>query len=1320
MSKTKAARLNNLLNGLARSGAMLSTSLMYGCATFLTKMGPSSDNFETGPVDPDAKAIGLSDMKVSIAPKPADVQPQSGRLAAPHSLSGLQSVAPTNTSTVPALDTSPITPSAVTPDVPKVTPPSTTPLVTPAPALSGAGDSTAVGGGGGASAPPPLADVSISGKAINGYLSNALVFQDKNKNFALDLNEAVGITNANGDYSLTGKLEGSLIVKSIAKADISELIIAANRLGLTQVVTAIQEGTSYVDSKTGLRVSYTGSMSAPIMDAKTNITPLTTLVAAEMQAGKSYSESSQLVQKVFGVTPGTDYVALATAETAGSSQYKNLQSYATAISQYQQLSTSYFGSNLTVLDISEALADELATALSKQPNSMYSVQDVAGLVVNDGVLSDALYSVLSKSGEIDNTKIQEFRILLDQKLSNINVANTSPVYLMNDSGVSSIDHVTNQAALSGSILSGDGKVQYKLFKLDDKTPATLANVQDWATGTKADLREGKLDGLLDGSWRIFVKGFDSNSAAYLDFTFDSLAPTVQANADHLLAVDSAPSNVASGLMDSVTNNLSLSQAVQDALKHAAAAENLQVQYSVSRAGTAVANGTWLSFYNKPTSSDEKVEQEDVTLSYRFVDQAGNAGQTNSFSYKFDTHAPVIDLNTFKLSEDTGRLANDAISKKIDINLSGLVAAQRHEMIEYVILPTATQLDDKLFSTNQANPTHDGAYKVWMRSVDQAGNYSDIKSASITLDTVAPALLNTDLLKSNSADVVNSQSDGSTLINTNYLYTNAQDNSDGYVQYLVQNTHMGEVASWSYAIDVTDGMNYNLLVRRVDAAGNVSDEKSVGEFLSHMSRPGNISRDTALDLLAQYKSTLHSDASTVVTYGDGGNQTAVIADRVTHISNDLTVHQFSVHNTDLYGNSSIAQIFTEVSKAGSEMYSPIVMVDDPAAFTTYANKPAVFNAELDSAVGPIDYKILGSSAGDIATNINAGDIFIGQGGGDIVVLDKATEVLGVGFVNSGDSPAYASLYSDLKTYQKSLPDIVPSSAQHATALPLSINEDGLQANVSALDATLIDVNSSSPPSLKLFLRTPYTDVTDEGITIIQSDVIVSDRKSDNQTAVYFFTTSKTGVPILHLSDGAESLFIDGKGVVVDSGAGSDEIHGGSSADILITGPSDGKGADVIHGGKGDDVLIASDFGLNSFSKSFLFGEGGDDSFLVTNGDVTIDVGDGTNNIFVQPLKSDVSNVIDINAFNLSTDDVITLLGLRSDAKQGLVTNFANGVLSVDLTHAYQNYSHTQVGMGSQLNISLSAESLSGSDEDISTLLSMLLIDQNEIPLVDLLS
>jgi hypothetical protein len=93
---------------------------------------------------------------------------------------------------------------------------------------------------------------------------------------------------------------------------------------------------------------------------------------------------------------------------------------------------------------------------------------------------------------------------------------------------------------------------------------------------------------------------------------------------------------------------------------------------------------------------------------------------------------------------------------------------------------------------------------------------------------------------------------------------------------------------------------------------------------------------------------------------------------------------------------------------------------------------------------------------------------------------------------------------------------------------------------------------------------------------------------------------------------------------------------------------------------------------------------------------------------------------VNAYDLSTDDVITLLGLRSEAKSGLVTSFADGVLSVDLTHAYQNYSPTQVGMESKLNFSLSEESSSGTDEDISTLLSMMVIDQNEIPLVDLLS
>ena len=95
MSKTKASRLNILLSGIARSGAVLSTFLLHGCATFLTKISPSSDSLEASATDSDAMALGLSDVKVSIAPKPADVQSQSGRLAAPHSLSGLQPGAPT-------------------------------------------------------------------------------------------------------------------------------------------------------------------------------------------------------------------------------------------------------------------------------------------------------------------------------------------------------------------------------------------------------------------------------------------------------------------------------------------------------------------------------------------------------------------------------------------------------------------------------------------------------------------------------------------------------------------------------------------------------------------------------------------------------------------------------------------------------------------------------------------------------------------------------------------------------------------------------------------------------------------------------------------------------------------------------------------------------------------------------------------------------------------------------------------------------------------------------------------------------------------------
>lgn len=307
MSKTKAkaraTSLSNILSGLARSGALLSTSLLYGCATFLTKAGASSESSDTSPAELDAASVDVSDLKLSIAPKAADVQSQSGRLAVAYNPSELQPPIPAApvpdtgstkppvvtpdvpSGTQPTPDPLPVKPPLVAPDIPKYTPPLPDPVPIKPPVVvpevpnnpsnphkSSSGGSTSGGGAGGA-APAPPAEVAITGKAINGYLSNALVFQDKNNNLALDLNEAVGITNASGDYSLTGKLEGSLVMKSIANADISELIIAANRLGLTKVVTAIQEGTSYIDSKSGLKVSYTGSMIAPIVGRKQTSRP---------------------------------------------------------------------------------------------------------------------------------------------------------------------------------------------------------------------------------------------------------------------------------------------------------------------------------------------------------------------------------------------------------------------------------------------------------------------------------------------------------------------------------------------------------------------------------------------------------------------------------------------------------------------------------------------------------------------------------------------------------------------------------------------------------------------------------------------------------------------------------------------------------------------------------------------------------------------------------------------------------------------------------------------------------------------------------------
>lgn len=142
-----------------------------------------------------------------------------------------------------------------------------------------------------APAPTPEPAVrAISGKAIDGYLVGATVCLDLNANLACDAGEPTATTDANGTYTLPYADD------------------ASGKRVLVQVTPATRD----LSRPAGFVFPASYSLSA-ILDSNLtqHVTPLTTMITAQMEAGMSRAEAIAAVQGLFGGTLdlNADYVA---------------------------------------------------------------------------------------------------------------------------------------------------------------------------------------------------------------------------------------------------------------------------------------------------------------------------------------------------------------------------------------------------------------------------------------------------------------------------------------------------------------------------------------------------------------------------------------------------------------------------------------------------------------------------------------------------------------------------------------------------------------------------------------------------------------------------------------------------------------------------------------------------------------------------------------------------------------------------------------------------------------------------------------------------
>lgn len=135
---------------------------------------------------------------------------------------------------------------------------------------------TACGGGSSSGVESPTS-TAFSGTGVDGYLSGATVFLDINNNQAQDANEPSATTDESGKYTLSYTGVGELPATA-------KLIMFGG-----------------IDTGTGLPFSGVMFAKADRNDPSANITPLTTLLSALIDAGQTEEAASVKLSSVFGI-----------------------------------------------------------------------------------------------------------------------------------------------------------------------------------------------------------------------------------------------------------------------------------------------------------------------------------------------------------------------------------------------------------------------------------------------------------------------------------------------------------------------------------------------------------------------------------------------------------------------------------------------------------------------------------------------------------------------------------------------------------------------------------------------------------------------------------------------------------------------------------------------------------------------------------------------------------------------------------------------------------------------------------------------------------
>lgn len=1062
---------------------------------------------------------------------------------------------------------------------------------------------------------PPIP--SIQGRAINGYLVNALVFQDANQDGLLSANENVALTDISGRFTLPGTSSGDLIVKPVNMLSDAEKEGAQERLRAIGVFNP-DVLTTYYKTASGGRVDFKGQLelSSSMSGGVVNVTPLTTLVNGLVHSGQlDAATASQKVAQLFGMAPTVDYVALAASTSVAESKVGlALQGKAVALSNLFSSVFLFYEDSLSKSSLLESLAVNVLAKLEEASANPLAELDVSAYLASSADIQSILLEIGHQSDlEINLTRL---RTIVDELVTlNRSWVDGDVVRLSQDTGISGVDHVTSDWRFS---LPDSGSVQSYVYGVANRL---VGSEESWLPETWYSTPEGL--NLSQGINTIFIKpqANSSENIFRLALNLDTLRPQLQT------VENISPVKIfASPYFEPDEKNYASRIEVEDAffLNQEAVGSALipQVQIIRSDSAGALAAADTISWLQFPNISDrEAINGHDMRLYYRQMDLAGNFSDVAYFDFVYDNVAPVALLQEdASLLLDTGIYSYDKYTSSLA--LDPLQARYSSEYDESTVVTlgqwirTGDAVDPLLYVVDPVKPIVDGDYTLVAYQTDRAGNNSDILRINHILDTTAP-----------DSKIVSGFLEFNGRVMPVLDYDRSYDSLTEWVQYRMVDVSVPvserNDSEWMNINSVNKSGSYDVYYRSIDRAGNASQELYAGQV--------NIDLDAPILKMASIGPSSTLDDSTMFNWLRDHvsvvGETFIrprLASAETLIGPGLALKEYFVTAQDASGNVtspwSISSIQDDVRR------SELRVVSD-SGFLMQAQEDQSTDFVLDSTSDSLI--ALGSKLSDRAVALSVGDIFLGLGGGDMTLVDPSLQISGLSFLNQAETQFFIDTFEDFLT-----------------------------------DEQLHQMTRS--PILKAYLE-DADDPEVGGIAIFQSQLA---RYGSISSPEYFTTkwNASLGRWFVDLGANDDVMYFGGDAMNVNGGAGSDLLQGGAGDDYLITGSNSEGGTDILRGYAGHDTLVAGDVYFHSNVNAVLEGGSGDDTLVAGNGRSQMRGDAGADVFMIAPIENSTAPIqVEIVDFSPGTDRLI-FNGLNKDVvMKGIFVDHEENDVVIDLSN-----------------------------------------------------